>query len=181
MRIIKEETCAVIIDIQEKLFPVMSNCEQLLDRCSILVQGLKILQIPIIVTEQYPKGLGHTVSALHDILPEKTETIEKTSFSCVGSNQFLSKLNWFNKDNVLVFGIESHVCVLQTVIDLIDAGKTPIVIKDCISSRNISDMDIALLRMQKEGAIISTSESILFELCQKAGTDRFKAISKLVK
>ena len=181
MRILKDETCAVMIDLQEKLFPVISNNDTLLSRCSILIEGLNALQIPLIVTEQYPKGLGTTLPAIQKILAKNTDIVEKISFSCIGSNQFLSKLNWLNKDNVLVFGIESHVCVLQTVIDLIDSGKTPIVIKDCISSRNISDMEIALERMTKEGAIISTSESILFELCQKAGTDTFKTISKLVK
>lgn len=170
-----------MIDLQEKLVPVMFNSQHLLERCKILLNGLNVLKIPLIVSEQYPKGLGTTVSKLQDAIDESSPIIEKTSFSCLGSDTFESKLKDINRDIVLVFGIESHVCVLQTVLDLIAQGKTAVVIVDCISSRQRRDMRVALKRMKKEGAFLSTYESILFELCQTSGTEEFKTISKLVK
>ena len=178
MRILQDETCAVLIDIQEKLFPVMSNKEAVLTKTKQLIAGLKALQVPLLATEQYSKGLGHTLTELK---AEPNYCIEKTSFSCIDSNTFVSKLTWLNKDLVIVFGIEAHVCVLQTVIDLIDLGKTPIVVVDCISSRSELDLKFALKRMEKEGAILSTCESILLELCRKSGTETFKIISQIIK
>ena len=181
MRIKKTDACAILIDVQEKLLPVMSNNEKLLERCKILIAGLNLLKIPTIVSEQYPKGLGHTVQQLKQLLPNQTEAIEKISFSCMDNDIFQNKINWLNTNQVIIFGIEAHVCVLQTVVDLIEIGKTPIVIIDCISSRNETDKEIAIERMKSEGAIFSTSEAILFELCRKAGTPEFKEISQLVK
>lgn len=181
IQIEKNNTCAVQIDIQEKLFPVMHESEELLERCQILIQGLNTLQVPIIVTEQYPKGLGKTLNSISEFHLPNVTPIEKITFSCGGSNAFVSKLNWINKDIVIVFGIEAHVCVLQTVLDLVELGKTPVVISDCIRSRKPEDKDIAMQRMIHSGAVISTSESILLELCKQAGTDNFKTISKLIR
>lgn len=180
MRILAKSTVALVIDIQEKLFPHIDEYKQLEKNCLILLPGLRELQIPLIVTEQYRKGLGPTLNSIRKIV-KNFNPIEKLSFSCCGDQHFLETLKKHGKRNVIICGIESHVCVLQTVIDLVERGYQPVVVEDCVSSRKKSDKDIAIRRMQREGAILTSYESILFELCQVAGTDQFKAISKLVK
>ena len=141
---------------------------------------MKLLEIPVIVSEQYPKGLGPTLQKVIDVLDAK-EAIEKISFSCCGESEFLSHLNQKGKKQVIICGIEAHVCVLQTVIDLVGLGFTPVVVADCISSRNPDDKRVAVERMRSEGAVITSVESILFELTNVAGTPQFKQISRLVK
>lgn len=180
MRIKKEDTLALIIDFQERLFPFIHENEKLTKNAVRLIQGLKALDIRMIVTQQYTKGLGGTSKEISDAIGDY-QHVEKDSFSCCGSDEVCSSLKYFGKKNVIVFGIESHVCVLQTVIDLIAMGYQPVLIEDCVSSRNPNDKMIAIERMRQEGAIISTYESILFELCVVSGTDTFKAISKIVK
>ena len=180
MRIKAGESVGLVIDIQEKLFQVMHRKEELMDRVRILMQGLEILDVPVLLTEQYPRGLGSTLAPIAALL-ENESRIEKISFSCCGEANFNSRLSGLNKKRVIVCGIESHVCVLQTVIDLLDRGYTPVVVVDCISSRNPEDQKVALERMRAEGAVLTTCESILFELAGVAGTPQFKSISKLVK
>lgn len=180
MRIIKENACAVIIDFQEKLFPYIFENEKVANNTLKLINGLKILEVNMLVTEQYSKGLGKTINVLSNELID-FECIEKMSFSCCGSNEFCYALKSLDKKFVIIAGIESHVCVLQTVIDLIDKGYIPVLVSDCVSSRNENDKNIAIERMRNEGAIITTYESLLFELCVVSGNDVFKAISKIVK
>ncbi len=180
MRILKEHTIAIFIDIQEKLFPFIQDKDQLEQNLVTLSAGLKALEIPLLVTEQYTKGLGFTIVPLKMELGDHP-AIEKTAFSCCDEPRFMTALNAACKQNVILCGIETHVCVLQTVIDLIQAGYKPIVIEDCVSSRKLSDKQTAIERMRKEGAIISSLESILFELTRYSGNETFKAISKLVK
>lgn len=180
MRILKEESAGLIVDIQERLFPHIYEHENIEKNTQILIQGLKILEVPIIVTEQYRKGLGLTIPSIANSL-ESHESIEKMSFSCCDNENFEAELERFNKKNVIIAGIETHVCVLQTVVDLIIAGYQPVVVEDCVSSRKERDKNIAIERMRQEGAIISSYESILFELARVSGTASFKAISKLVK
>ncbi len=180
MRILKNKTIGIFIDIQEKLFPHMQEKEILIKNLIKLSTGLKILNVPIIVTEQYPRGLGFTVTPLKDAL-EQLVPIEKTAFSTCDEPQFMKVLNESSKKNVILCGIETHVCVLQTSIDLINRGFIPVVIEDCVSSRKTSDKNIALERMRQEGVIISSLESILFELTRYSGTEIFKSISNLVK
>ncbi|QZY55619.1 isochorismatase family protein [Crassaminicella profunda] len=179
MRILKENTTAMIIDVQKRLLPHMQN-KELSKNLAILIEGLNGLDIPFIVSEQYTKGLGSTVDEIMGVL-ENFEIIEKMSFSCYDEPTLQEKIDYMNKEWIIIAGIESHICVLQTVIDLIDNGYMPIVIEDCISSRKENDKKIAIERMKKEGAVISTYESILFELCRYAGNETFKTISKLVK
>jgi nicotinamidase-related amidase len=180
MRIKAAACTGLVVDIQERLFPHMYDGEKLLSRVLILLEGLKALDIPIIVTEQYPKGLGTTLKPLSEVL-EPVSPIEKISFSCCGEPEFLSLLNKDKGSWIILCGIEAHVCVLQTVIDLLDMGIFPVVVSDCISSRNPEDKKVAIERMRSEGAVITTSESILFELAIVAGTPQFKQISRLVK
>ncbi len=180
MRIELNQSAGLVIDIQEKLFPHMAQNEELLRRTSILLEGLRVLNIPLIVTEQYPKGLGPTIQPLTGLL--KDELVhEKISFSCCGDPAVMDQIQALDRDILIICGIEAHVCVLQTVVDLLEQGYRPVVVEDCISSRNPADLRVAVERMRSEGAIISTSESILFELARVAGTEQFKAISRLVK
>ena len=180
MRINRELTAGLIIDIQEKLFPYMHQDEALLKRCTILIEGLKVLDIPLIITEQYPKGLGVTVPEISALIAQKP-VIEKIAFSCCDEPVVMQTEAMQNRNTIIVCGIEAHVCVLQTVIDLQEAGYKAVVVEDCISSRNPEDKRVAVERMRSEGAVITTSESILFELARVAGSDEFKSISRLIK
>ena len=180
MRILSNETVALVIDIQEKLFPHIDNHSKLQTNCEILLSGLSVLDIPVLVTEQYPKGLGPTIESISSLVRD-FKPIGKLSFSCCGEKKFLETLHEHSKRNILILGIEAHVCVLQTVMDLIERGYLPVIIEDCVSSRKPSDRETSLKRMAREGVIITTYESILFELCEVAGTEQFKQISRLVK
>lgn len=180
MRIKREVSVGLVIDIQEKLFPHMDQYEALLKRCTILIEGLKLLDIPLILTEQYPRGLGATVPGI-SALTAQMPVIEKIAFSCCDEPVVMQSGAIRNSNYIIICGIEAHVCVLQTVIDLQEAGYKAVVVEDCISSRNPEDKRVALERMRAEGAVITTSESILLELARVAGTDEFKAISRLIK
>ena len=180
MRISKDNTACIIIDIQDRLFPHMYKKEELERNVRILIKGLELLEIPLLVTEQYRKGLGSTIPGIIDIL-STFEPIEKISFSCCDESRFLKALNLLNKKYIILAGIEAHVCVLQTVIDLIENGYHPVLVEDCVSSRKENDKRIALDRIRNEGATITTYESILLELCRVAGSETFKKISGLIK
>jgi nicotinamidase-related amidase len=180
MLVSKEETAAVVIDIQEKLVPHIHEHEQLLENCRILIAGLQALDIPILLTEQYSKGLGTTVSPIRTVL-HQYKPLEKMSFSCCGSDEFVSAVEKLDKKYILICGMEAHVCVLQTCLDLSALGHHPILIEDCVSSRKPNDKRIAIERMRQWGITVSSYESILFELCKIAGTETFKIISRLVK
>ncbi len=180
MRINKEQSCGLIIDIQERLFPHICKHEDIASNTSILIRGLKILEMPLILTQQYTPGLGETISVIRDLMPGLTH-IEKNSFSCCDEPVIKNTLKQLNKKFVIIAGIEAHVCVLQTVLDLLADTYTPVVVENCISSRKNRDKKTAVDRMRQEGAIITTYESILFELTRFAGTSQFKEISRLVK
>ena len=169
----------LIVDVQEKLLPAIPESRRLIANCSRLIRAAAIFDVAVSATEQYPKGLGHTVKPLSDLLPP---AIEKTTFSSV------PVLDWCRADpveiaphTVVVAGIEAHVCVLQTVFDLIARGFRVSVVADAIASRHLQDETIALQRMLSGGAVITTLESVLFEWCQRSGTPEFKKISALVK
>lgn len=180
MRIHADETIGLIIDIQEKLFSHMHEKDNLMKRVSILIQGLQFLEVPLLVTEQYTRGLGYTIDPVKNLF-HGFNAIEKISFSCCDEPLFNDQLKWLQKKYVIIAGIEAHVCVMQTMEDLMEQGLKPVIVEDCISSRKLSDKETAIARMRQDGAIITTSESILFELCRHAGNERFKAISGLVK
>ncbi len=180
MRINREKSVGLLIDIQGKLFPHMDQNEALLKKCTTLIEGLKVLEVPLVVTEQYPKGLGSTVAEIASLLAEDP-LVEKITFSCCDEPALLQAVPIQNRKTIIICGIEAHVCVMQTVIDFLAAGYTAVVVEDCISSRNPNDKQIAIDRMRAEGAVITTCESILFELVRIAGTAEFKSISRLVK
>jgi len=180
MRITKENCLGVTIDVQEKLLPHIFANESLLFHTEILIQGLKELQVKQVLTEQYPKGLGRTVYGI-GVLLEGGELIEKTSFSCGGAEAFEQLIKGADQQYVLISGIETHVCVLQTALDVLAWGKTPVIVENCTSSRKLDDKRVALERMARAGAVITTYESILLELCGNSRAPEFKAISKLIK
>lgn len=180
MRITINETCGLIIDIQEKLIPHIHNSELFITNTRKLIAGLKILEVPILVTQQYTKGLGATVAPVANALGDYF-AIEKAAFSCADDTLFMSHLQKLNKRFVVIAGIEAHVCVLQTTIDLLEKGYIPVIVQDCISSRTLENKLTAMDRFRKEGAIITSYESILFELLRYSGTDKFREISRLVK
>lgn len=180
MRIHRENTTGLIIDIQERLFNHIHQNEALKKNVRILIQGLRLLDIPLLVTEQYSKGLGETIPEVKDLIGE-FRPIEKITFSCCDESRFLRELNMLNRKYVILAGIEAHVCVLQTVLDLVENGYVPVLVEDCISSRKLNDKTIGIERMRQEGSIITTYESVLLELCRVAGTETFKKISGLIK
>jgi len=180
MRILKENTIGLVIDIQERLVPVMEENEQLIENCKKLIQGLQILGLPLLVTQQYTKGLGETIEEIKTLIPD-FQFIEKKDFSCYDEPEFAEKLDNSGAKNVILCGIESHVCVLQTAIDLKEAGYVPVVVMDCVSSRSFDNVDLAAERFRYEGIMMTSLESVLFELTQSAGAPGFKEISKLVK
>lgn len=180
MNVTVENSIGVVLDLQSKLFPYIHENEKLLKNASILINGLKKLDVKLVVTQQYTKGLGDTLEPLKEIIGDY-KYIEKNSFSCCGEPEFNETLAVAAEKFVIITGIETHVCVLQTAIDLLDQGYIPVIIEDCVSSRNPNDKKIAIERMRQAGAYISTYESILFELLKESGSDTFKAISRLVK
>ncbi len=180
MRLNKENAIGVVIDMQEKLLPHIQNHEQLLNKNLTMIHGLRALNVPIVVTQQYTKGLGNTVKPINEAIGNFSY-IEKLTFSCYREPSFIKIMNRSGNRNVIITGIESHVCVLQTALDLLYNNFTPVVVTDAIGSRNSEDMKIALWRMRDIGCIMTTTESILFELCRQAGTPEFKKISNLVK
>ena len=176
MRIEREQVVVLIVDYQGKLVPVMHEPEELIRRSKILLEGLKLLEVPMYITQQYTKGLGMTVDEIMEAAGT-TEYIDKIAFTAYDSVKW--KLR--GKKFVIVCGIEAHICVLQTVIDLKAAGYVPVLVADCVSSRRQSDKQVALERARQEGAIVTTYESLLFELLKVAGTDTSKAIQKLIR
>jgi len=180
MRILRDQAAGLVIDIQERLFPFISENDVLAMNSGILIKGLQALGIPIIVTQQYTKGLGPTILPLQELLPGE-KPIEKLAFSCCDEPAFMQQLTALNKKFIVITGIESHVCVLQTAEDLFEKGFIPIIVEDCVSSRRLNDKQMAVNRMRRMGAVITTYESVLFELLRYSGTEEFKVISKLVK
>lgn len=180
MRIDLETTAMLLVDVQERLFPHIDHNTALGARLEVLLKGVNILEVPIFCNQQYTEKLGDTLPFLFSLLPSK-EVYEKRAFSCCDNPTLLHVLKQSGAKSVIVAGIEAHVCVLQTVLDLIFHGYTPVVVVDAVGSRHRQNLEIALKRMEKEGAIVTTVESILFELMQTSTHPHFKAISALVK
>lgn len=178
-KLTKENTFAMLVDIQQKLMPHINKNTELLQNVLKLIKGLEVLDIQIVLNEQYPKGLGTTVLEIKSLLPN-IKVVEKTTFSCV-NEQSLPNLKALKKKTVLVFGTETHICVLQTCLDLLANGFVPILVTNACGTRYSLDHKIALKRLEQAGVILTTYESILFELVQDAKNPLFKQISALVK
>ncbi|MGE5682982.1 MAG: hydrolase [Bacillota bacterium] len=176
----REKTALLVIDIQERILGVMQSPEEVVSNTLKLIRGFKVLDLPIFHTEQYPKGLGLTVKEIAEEL-SGLEPVQKLSFSCSGAGELFPTLKLKNISQLVVCGIESHVCVQQTVLDLLANDFQVDVAADAVSSRKDKDYRISLERMARNGAEVTTTESILFELLNVCGTDEFKSISKIVK
>jgi len=146
-----------------------------------LLQGAKTLSIPVLATEQYPKGLGPTEPEIVELLPDDTLTFEKTCFSCTGADQFLQQLEETGRKQVILVGIEAHVCILQTAIQLIEEGYQVFVAADGISSRHREAYEVSLNRMSRANVVICNTESIIFEWLHDAKHEHFKALSRLIQ
>ena len=171
----------LIIDMQEAFRANLKRFKKYARRIAIAAQGAQLLNLPILVTEQYPKGLGHTAAEITAVLSPDTEIIEKTSFSSCGAANFVARLQERQISQVLVTGIEAHICVNQTVHDLVASNYQVHLLTDCITSRSKADRKIALVKMQASGAILSSVEMALFELMRDAKHEKFKAIQGLIK
>lgn len=176
----KEETALVVIDVQERLVPAMDGdiYADMLSNTEKLVKGAKVIGLPVIGTQQYTKGLGATVGELS---PDLDTVVEKLTFSCCGEDSFEAALKDKGIRTVVVTGMETHVCVLQTVLDLLEKGYNVHVAADAVCSRSDFNWEIALEMMSKAGAVITCAESVLFMLLGKAGSPEFKEVSKLIK
>lgn len=173
--------CALlVIDIQEKLLPTMADPDRVVAKSTMLMTAAARLDVPVLVSEQYPKGLGPTVKPLAE-LEGAREICEKMTFSCVGDAGWAAELESIGRRQVVVCGIEAHVCVLQTAIDLLERGFDVHVVADAVDSRFAENHRLALERMRDSGAEIVTTEMVLFEWLERAGTPEFKDVSKLVK
>jgi len=175
-----ENSLLVVIDVQESLARVMHGKDALLESLQKIIKGAGILDIPMIVTEQVPEKLGATIPEISPLL-DTAAPISKSSFSCCGEDLFMRELEGMKRGQILVAGIESHVCVYQTTVDLIRMGYEVHIVTDCISSRTAENKALGIERMKDEGAKPTSTEMALFELLKIAGGDRFREISRLVK
>ena len=173
-----EDTALLVVDMQEKLLPKIMMAEEVIRNASFLVNAAKVLGVPVLGTEQYPKGLGPTVEPIRGML---TKVWEKQTFSAVGEGGALDFLKSDARIKVVVVGIEAHICIMQTVLDLLNQGFHVFVCVDAVSSRYAIDVKIALKRMQQAGAILVTAEACVYEWLETAANPAFKEISAMVQ
>jgi nicotinamidase-related amidase len=170
----------IVVDVQGKLAQLMAGKEALFKNIRILIQAARILDIPILWCQQVPEALGPTVPEIAELLTG-IEPIDKASFSCSGQEKFAAQLNSLGREQILLCGIETHVCVYQTAMDLMEGGLDVTIIADAVSSRTEQNRQIALTRLAAEGARISSTEMALFELLKTATHPQFRQIARLVK
>ncbi|MGI6400961.1 MAG: isochorismatase family protein [Thermoguttaceae bacterium] len=178
MTLTKDNTTALIIDVQEKIVPAMSDVAQFLKRTKFLLSGLAVFKIPVVSTRQYPKGLGDTLKEITEIMQNEI-VFDKTTFSCLATKEIRDYFNAERRPNVILAGIEAHICILQSALDLLELGKRVYLVADCVSSRNPVDMQFAFERAFRAGVIPSTAEALLFELTQDSRSLEFKSINRL--
>ena len=178
-----ENSALVLIDVQEKLMPAMANNARLTARIQLMVKGCGLLNIPIVVTEQYQKGLGATVPDVELLLSSANVAAraEKTMFSVRAASEAFASLARQGITNLVIVGIETHVCVAQSALDLLANGFEVCVCADAVGSRKDRDHETALRRMESSGVILSTVEAVLFEWCENANQESFKKISQSIK
>ena len=176
----KDDSVLIIVDIQERLANAMQVKDQVINNCLHLIELAKLYKIPVILTEQYPKGLGPTVDAIRNALPAY-QSIEKSSFSCCGEPNFSGAIRDLMRKTVVLTGMETHVCVLQTCLDLLQQGFHVHLVKDAVCSRSKENWETGIEFMRDAGAVITCTETVLFQLLKVAGTDEFRAISKRIK
>jgi nicotinamidase-related amidase len=181
-RMLRPEDCALaVIDIQEKLLPPIFEKERLLRNAQLLIRLADILSLPVIVSTQYEKGLGKTVEEISSLLPE-TKPVDKLEFGCFGNGEYCSTVgNLANRNTLLLCGMESHICVTQTALGALNQGLNVHVAADAVSSRTELNWKLGLNRMQAAGAVLSSTEMMIYELLGKSGTPAFKEMLKHLK
>ncbi len=175
-----QQAALLIVDVQESFRKHIPDFADLSRNITILVEASKILKLPVFVTEQYPQGLGKTVAEIAACLGEHQQ-FEKSCFSCCGAESFMNALENSGRKQIIVCGIEAHVCISQTVHDLLKSGYAPHIVSDAISSRSPKNKEVGVKKMTESGAVLSCVEMALFELLVESGTEKFKAVQRLVK
>lgn len=175
-----DNTILLVIDVQGKLAELMDNKEALFANLQRIIQGAKVLDLPIVVTEQVPEKLGPTRPEIGQYLAG-IEPVAKRTFSCCGDHDFMSQLAALNRKQILMTGIETHICVYQTAIDLLEQGYEVQMVTDAVSSRTPENRQLGLERIKEAGASLTSTEMALFELLRVAEGSKFKAISNIVK
>jgi len=175
----RDSTALLVVDLQEKLVPTIESADQILANSNKLLQAASILEVPVLVSEQYPSGLGKTVDSLD--VSQAAVVAEKTMFSCRGCPEIIDFLEQKAIRTVLICGIEAHVCVAQTAFDLVAMGLQVHIAIDSVGSRSKIDCDTAISRMNLHGIVTTTAEAAIFEWCETSSADRFKQISSLIK
>jgi nicotinamidase-related amidase len=183
MTLTRERTVVVVCDVQERLFHAMDadHREEVMRNIKVLATSARRLRVPILVTEQYPKGLGHTLQEVLDILGPDVERHEKVTFSCCGVDAFCARLETAGARHVVMTGIEAHVCVLMSALDLIALGYTVHVAADAVTSRTQANWRLAMAQLRQAGAVVTTTETVLFQLLRQAGTDEFRELARLIR
>jgi nicotinamidase-related amidase len=184
MLLARDKSQLLIIDVQDKLLAAVSGADRVLDRCVRLVQAAKALSVPITISQQYPAGLGPTADALRDALGNAGPILDKVEFSCLRNEALRERLHDIRRrgrPQVVLGGIEAHVCVTQTAIDLEEQGFEAFVVADAVASRSKTSRKLALTRLLKAGADVVDSEMVVFEWLERAGTPEFKELQGLVK
>ena len=179
-KIERDDAICVLVDFQEKLVPAMHDARTVEENAVRLAKGMNVLGVPILVTQQYTRGLGETVRPVAEAIGEFCP-IEKTSFSCMGEEIFAQTIEASTRGTVILAGIEAHICVEQTALDLIREGYRVALVTDCIQSRNPQNKERTIQRLAQEGVVVTTYESVLYELLGSAKAPEFKAISAIVK
>lgn len=177
----RNDAVLVLVDIQERLASVMGERQKVTTNCLHLIEAARLLEIPIVVTEQYPKGLGPTVEEIKETLPEGTYMVEKLAFGCCDEKRFMDVVSGLGRKKIILAGMEAHVCVLQTCLGLLKNGYGVHLIKDAVCSRKEDDFHTGVEMARDAGAVVSSTEIVLFQLLERAGTEEFKAISKRIK
>jgi nicotinamidase-related amidase len=178
-RLTCENSVLLVVDVQEKLLPAIFEADAVVEAARRMIEAAKVFALPILAAEQYPQGLGRLCGVLQEALGDRTPVGKKRFSACVEG--ITDSLRELGRSNVLVVGIETHVCVQQTVLDLLRLGYTPYVCADAVGSRRPLDRDMALARMRQAGAIVTTTESATFELLGEAANATFKKILAIVK
>lgn len=183
LKLDRNDAVLLVIDIQERLGAAMpaERLEAVVKNTGILLEAAKTLGFPVVATEQYPRGLGPTVAPVREQLGEDAAPIEKLCFSCAASDDVSRRLESLGRKQVIVVGMETHVCVFQTVRDLVLRGLRPFVVNDATCSRTAENHATGLSLMKEAGAVITSTESAVFDLLRVAGTPEFKHLSKLIK
>ncbi len=176
-----DNAVVVVVDLQDAFRQPIFEFDEIVARTAVVVQAAKLLNLPVLVTEQYPQKLGATVPQIQSVLPEGVAIVDKTAFSCCGASIFMEQLERLRRRQVVLCGIETHVCMSQTAHDLLARGYQVHVLEDCASSRTPQNREIGLAKMRRSGALPSSSEMALFELMVDSKHEQFRAISKLLK